>query len=572
MKMKIVALVLVISMVLSACGTKGDSKKGTEENQGNVQENNGNQEGNEVTTAPKADLSEKLSYTIFSQADDDPEFTLDNNAVIQYWKDMFNIEVKWQLPPQGSEQEQLNLMLGTGDYTDVIDVSFSTENLATLYEDGVIYELSEYIEAYMPNYNAFLNKNEDVKSALYDDEGRIYNIAVIKEEPLQWGGLIYRKDILEIMTGGNIAFPSGSEEPSTIEDWEYMLPLMKQYFDMAGMNEYACLIIPACGYFATGELMAGFGIGGTDYVDDSGKVRYGIAEDQFYNYLAKMKEWYEAGYIYSDFASRYQDLFYLPNTALTYGGAAGIWFGFTAQLGGSMSIPDYGLYMDTAPLAAPADTASGIEKPLGVYLDSGRVTSNGGWVVSTACSKDKLIRILSAFDYFYSEEGACTRTMGLSSEQGAADVEGYVKNGMEGGTRKPDSREWTDAMNEDAAREVTDYAANRMPGIEVAYPPRECDLIDGVDIAAVGDSVWTSNGNQNVFPLTVTFTPEETSEINKLSTYMKDYADSMIAKFIMGREELTLDTFKAYQEKLKTLGLESYLSLKQAAYERYLAR
>lgn len=101
---------------------------------------------------------------------------------------------------------------------------------------------------------------------------------------------MYRRDILETMTGGQVAFPSGTEDPSTIEDWEYMLDLMKKYFDASGMPETAGLIIPATGYFSTGELMAGFGIGGVDYIDNDGKAKYGIAEDTLYNYLTKMRE------------------------------------------------------------------------------------------------------------------------------------------------------------------------------------------------------------------------------------------------------------------------------------------
>ena len=86
--------------------------------------------------------------------------------------------------------------------------------------------------------------------------------------------------------------------------------------------------------------MAGFGIGGLQYVED-GTVKYGISQDAFYDYLTKMKEWYSQGYIYSDFASRTDDMFFLPNTALTYGGAAGVWYGITDNIGDSMSLPEY---------------------------------------------------------------------------------------------------------------------------------------------------------------------------------------------------------------------------------------
>ncbi|MDE6167389.1 MAG: hypothetical protein K2G28_02910, partial [Acetatifactor sp.] len=77
---------------------------------------------------------------------------------------------------------------------------------------------------------------------------------------------------------------------------------MKQYFEAANMAEYGCLIIPAVGYFSTGELMSGFGIGGLQYVED-GIVKYGLSQDAFYY------------------------MFFLPNVALTYGGAAGVWYG-----------------------------------------------------------------------------------------------------------------------------------------------------------------------------------------------------------------------------------------------------
>ncbi len=271
------------------------------------------------------------------------------------------------------------------------------------------------------------------------------------------------------------------------------------------------------------------------------------------------------------FASRSQDLFYLPNTALTYGGAAGVWYGLAANLGGAMSLPEYELIMDVQPINSPADTEHGIEKPLGIYLDSGRASNNAGFAVSTACDEEKLIRVLNAFDYFYTEEGSCVRTMGLTSEEGAAECQDYIEKGITNGTREPNSRKWTAEMEKNTEG-VTAFASDRMPGVKVDYPARESDLIDGIYYTDVGHEAWTKYGNANVFPLSVTFTPEETSEINTINTNMQDYANGKIANFIMGRDELTPDTFAAYQQQLKDLGLERYLELRQAGYDRYLAR
>ena len=528
-----------------------------------------------VQAAALADNDKKLTYTAFQQGDDvpNPEEDYRNSAVIHYWQDMFNIEIDWQIPPQGSEADQMSLMLGTGDYTDIMDMGFNTENLGTLCDDGVIYDLTPYLDDCMPNYKAWLDANPDVKSALFDDSGRIYLAATIQDHPKQWGGLVYRRDILETMTGGNVAFPSGSEEPTTIADWEYMLELMKQYFTAAGLPDYACLILPATGYFSTGELISGFGIGGSDYLKEDGSVGYGIAEANFYNYLVKMKEWYAKGYIYADFAGRSQDLFYLPNTALTYGGSAGIWFGLVQQVGDAMSLPEYGLLMDVMPLAAPIDTEHGIETPTPVYLAATRATSNSGWAISTACSKEKLTRILTAIDWFYTDEGAATRSMGLSEEQGAAELAEYLDKGITHGARENGSILWTKEMNEAKDLGQYEFPENRLPGIVVNYATRTCELNEqGIDPNVLGDEVWTKYGGASVYPYVVFFTAEEQEKVNRINTNMQDYAHPMIVNFIMGRAELTPESFKAYQQKLQELGPEEYLSIKQTAYERFAAR
>ena len=44
--------------------------------------------------------------------------------------------------------------------------------------------------------------------------------------------------------------------------------------------------------------MSGFGVN-YYYYQENGEVKFFGLEDGFYNYLAKMNEWYEAGYIYA---------------------------------------------------------------------------------------------------------------------------------------------------------------------------------------------------------------------------------------------------------------------------------
>ena len=164
-------------------------------------------------------------------------------------------------------------MIGTGEYTDFFEITYSQDNTSVLYEDGVIRDLAPYVEQYMPNFKAFLNDpaNADVYNALYDPEGHLFTLPAalrVPDEVIQWGGMVSRRDIVDTMTGGYVFFPSGNEEPTTVEDWEYMLELMKQYFEAAGFKDYAPLILPSNGMFSTGEMLNGFGAAGDFYVVD----------------------------------------------------------------------------------------------------------------------------------------------------------------------------------------------------------------------------------------------------------------------------------------------------------------
>ena len=574
MKKQIMALVVIMILVLSmtACGSDTKESSGSDSKSTESTASGSTPDETSVPEAADIDLSEQQTISVWRFADEGVTIEdVEENPVNVYWQNKFNINIEYQFPPVGSESEQLSLMLGTGDYTDLFDVSYLQDDLGTLHDDGVIQDLAPYIETYMPNYDAFLKDeaNKDIRAAVYDDKGRLFTFATLEEEPMAWGGLVYRRDILEEMTNGNVKFPSGENQPTTVEDWDYMLPLMKEYFENAGLQEYAPLIIPANGYWGSGEVMSGFGIGGTDYIDDSGKVQYGIASDAFYNYLVKMKEWYSTGYVYKDFASRTQDLPYFPNTSLVYSGAAGVYYGLTAHLGTALSVPEQGLEVQVDPIAAPADTDNGVTDPLGIYLYSGRAT--GGWAVTSACSEEKLIRMMTALDYFYSEDGAAVRTMGLSTAEGAAEDAMLLEKGFTEGTRKPNSREWTVEMNANT-EDVNTYSGGRLPGLKIVLPPRESDIVDGVYVAEAGAQAWSKYGHDNCYPFGAKLTSEEAKEANTISTNIQDYANSMIPKFISGQEELSEASFQKYLDQLNSLGLETYLKHKTTAYERYLER
>ncbi len=569
MKKRMLAMLLAGAMIVPAlAGCKSSDSGETTAEAGSTTE----------AEVKEDDLTQSQEISIWLYKDDYTYYdSYSDNPIVTYLNDKFNATLSFQQPAMGSELEQFSLMLGTGSYTDVMEVSYSTESVSTLYEDGVIIDLAPYLENYAPDFYAWLqaDENEDVSKALYDDEGHLFTIPmnVATEETLLWGGLVYREDILETMTGGYVSFPSGEDSPTTVADWEYMLELFTQYFQAAGFTDYAGLILPYMGFFETGELLNGFDAAPSFYVDDDGTVKFGPTEIEFYNYLVKMNEWYEKGYIYQDFASRTNDVFYLPNTALTYGGAAGIWYGLNSQLGDVMSMPEYGLTMNVLPTAAPLDTdndASGLGY---LGIDTARASMNtNGYVVSSSCTEEKLIRWLTICNYLFTEEGGMLKTYGLTTEQGADENSIYQAAGITGGAYTFDGTTFT--YNEKLQPSVGEislagdnmsFIGTRLPGLNI----NTYELANSTEQTVEASGIWRTFGKDNNYPSSITLSGEDSDTNSDNYTNYHDYLVSMVPKFIMGTEELNEDTWNAFVEQMNNLGVTESKELYQTYYDAY---
>ena len=70
------------------------------------------------------DLSEHVTVTMWLFPDDYTYYSsYSDNPVVQYLNEKFNMTMDFQMPPMGSEQDQFNLVIGTGEYTDLFAVT-----------------------------------------------------------------------------------------------------------------------------------------------------------------------------------------------------------------------------------------------------------------------------------------------------------------------------------------------------------------------------------------------------------------------------------------------------------------
>ena len=577
MKKVLLCLSLIVAIGLfAACGSSNDNDTDSS------QQETSQTQDESVTPAPGGNLAgggldainwdEHVTFTWWLLPPPPNDFynTANDNAVVNYLEQRFNVTFSFEEPVIGTEGDALALMMGTGRYTDVIHLGVYPGSVTQLYDDGIIVNIAEWLE-YMPNLQNIINTQPEIARGVFDDAGRILTLPEFAMGTgYPWAGFMYRHDILEAMTDGNVQFPSGNNSPSTIADWEYMLPLMQAYFQAAGFADYAPLIIPFSGTFHWGDLKSGFGANHTFYVRD-GIVHAGITEPAMFEYVSTMRDWFERGWIHSDFASRTTDLFFMPNNPLVFGGAAGTFFGFEMHIGDRMSMPEFGMNFDVR--AIPSPLAPGIthrdmmrrsEDTFGVVLGSAVYTGN-----------NDIGRFLAIMDYFYSDDGSLTRTIGLRADQIP------LGNTLMAAAEMTDGAWWRDESGnvvinpniDDVGGHIARLAVNagRMPGIY----RRDVMNANLTEEAANARAVWgAQDETTEVHPLPPVLSPtvEEASTLAANDIHITDHINQTIAMFIMGTTPLNESTWNDFLNQLNSFGLEANRAIWQAAYDRYLMR
>jgi len=578
---KVLALMLSLMMLLpllTACGSEadpsaasqGDSQIAESSNVGDAADPTS--EGSDLPAGIDWTVHETFTWWTNSRANN-YYASYNDNPVVKYLEEKFNVTFEFTEPVAGTEVDSLALMFGTGQYTDIVAMNQFQSNREELHEDGVIIDIAEYLD-YMPNLRMRMDADPAYNSHLYNDAGQFWHVDGYTEENRKSSyGLVYRRDILETMTGGNVQFPSGSDEPETIEDWDYMLPLFKEYFENLGLVEYAPLIIPYLGFFSFAELTDSYGVFPYNYYVDGKTVYYGPAQDGWREYVTKMNEWYKAGYIYQDFATRTQDFMFQPNPSLLYGNGAGIWMGVLSHLGDAMSDPESDVVYDVRPLKSPV--AEGYTVTDQLRRNASRSDGSGtAYAITTKCENPA--KLLSIIDYLYSDEGGMLTAYGLTKEQIPDSDTVYAANGLEEGAY------WFDDNGNFVYNPLLDVAGGKLDSScfnGSAFPGYVRNSFGNLmlsDEVRNAYDKWCGvdelTDKMQIPPLSSTDEEEAEMEAANPDNALYNYPMEMTTKFIIGTEPLDDESWNKHLEQLEAMGLSTVLKNLQAAYDRFLAR
>ena len=102
----------------------------------------------------------------------------ETNPLTLMLEDLTNVHIEWTTCPEADFKQKLNLMLAGGSYPDIIMRSnFSGAEEQLYYQQGVLYELGQYIDAYCPNTVALFEEYPLVKAKLSREGGtKLYSL------------------------------------------------------------------------------------------------------------------------------------------------------------------------------------------------------------------------------------------------------------------------------------------------------------------------------------------------------------------------------------------------------------
>ena len=502
------------------------------------------------------------------------------------------INLEFQIPPASSQKDNLITMISTGEYTDMIDISMYPGSIVDLYDQGTVQDLTQYVEDYMPNYLAFLNKHPELKQTatnLVDGEKKYLQIYGyhIPDTFDQWCGFEYRRDWIikygknpnddSAFSGeytvknadgtvdntswvDNIVFPSGGSDPIYISDWEWMFGIFKTALQQEGIDDGYCLSLSYGGYEGTGMLVSSFGGGGTTWYKNKDKIEFGLTSDNFRTYLTAMNQWYKNGWIDTAFPEHSMDIFYKIDNTKVRQGKVGLWIGTQSELIGKLATEDgYTKDMVVYTARLPINDLYGTDAQKNVepycFYQAGLEASP--IVITDKAAKKDMVALCSFIDSLYDEKNILVNNYGLNKEEyETTKNELYTRSGLTEGsyTITTDSEgnniiKHVDKLNADLDLRhacIINRISIGLKGWTDEYQFVEPSWTDTWRHALAEWNAYTNTGM--IFPSFISqLSAEDGSVQSKIETNVSEFASKNVPSFVQGtKDPSNEDDWNAY--------------------------
>lgn len=535
MKKKLL-LIAPLALTLFACGSNEEAQVEDGNTLTEEQIENVNKEG-----FPIVDETVEMNFFAGKAPQNAPH---DWNDILIWneYEDMTNINIDWTQVQTDALEEQKQLSLVQDDLPDVYFVSsFVNQDLQKYGNQGVFLELTDLIDEYAPNLNKLMNEDPSIRKALTFPDGSIYSLpSVIDKDFTSFvvsARPFYNQDWLDEV---------GGEEPTTTDEFYDYLVSMKEADPVGGgktiplggtsVNE---IVQTFSGSF--GVMNRGTRNGPIDYDEEQDDVRFYPNTDNYKELLQYFHKLYS------------EDL--LDPNIFTID-----WGGFLANAQENL----YGTFVFYDPTELFGEEIGQqytglipLEGPYGDRLFS-KVAPNVNTIGNFIITKDNPNPAAAVrwMDYFYSDEGAKFYYMGIEGEtyeevDGKVEYVDSIKN-PEGDT----------TFEQEVAKYVTwlgptqGLAKEEFSSVSEGAPQ---SLESAERIKPYIPEIWTG----------FTYTNDENEILTSIGEDIVKYVEESRDQFISG--DKSFDEWNDYVETLDQIGLEDYMEVQRAAYERYVS-
>jgi putative aldouronate transport system substrate-binding protein len=483
-------------------------------------------------------VKEPITLNILSGKTDQPDFN--EMPLFKDYEKKTNIHINWTLAGDDIG-EKVSILLATNDLPDVIMKNyFSDTDLVRYGSMGTFVGLNDLIDKYAPNYKKLQEQYPQIPKAM-NMGGNEYSMPYIcLSDSVKIRKSYINKKWLDAV---------GIKMPTTLDEYYEVLKAFKTKDPNGnGKNDE----IPLGGTdisSITTSLYGAFGLmnrgANNGYVDEDPKnpekLRFYRADDNMKQLLQYVNKLYKEGLIDKNIFTANLNTFSANGDKNVYGA-----HNILPTFIGPKCQDDF-VALD-APLKGPNG-----DQIWGYVL--GTVFTKGSFVIT----KDNKYpeATMRWVDYFYSEEGSNEFCLGQEGKtytktaDGKYELTDYV-------TKNPDGLNLDQVL-----AKFTPYGGGANPTVITDDNFKGAETyktsMDGTPKFKkyVPDEIW------EIFSLT----PEEAEQFNGVAADLQTLITQSEAKFITG--ELPFSEWDNYVAKLKKAGMDEYVKIKQAAYDRY---
>lgn len=555
-KYKLISILLIFAIgtgvLLTACGSKGNgsndqvvSKDGNETPDKDDPSNN-----NDDKDIPDGEDGETdgFSYpmegnktlTYWTELNNNVSANYTNLAETPLYREVFErtgVTIKFEHPAAGQAEEQLNLMLASGELPDIIEYGWMNfpGGPEKAIQDGYILELTEIIEKYGSNLTAFLQERPDVDKMVKTDEGNYYVFPFIRgdDELLVSSGPIIRKDWLDDLN---------LDVPETMEEWYTALKGFKDEKGASAPLTYEDYMMDWGAFSGAYGVRKGF-------YQENGEIVFGDIEPGFKDFLEEYSKWYKEGLLDQDIAT----VDAKQITAKMTGDQSGASLGWMAsRLGTWMESvtptnPEYEL------VGAPYPVLEKGETPKFGSYEFPYANSNSAAITTSCKDVEAAARFL---DYAYGEEGHFLFNFGIEGE--SYNMEDDYPKYADVLYNDPDGKPLNEAIAAYVRSNYNGPFVQDKRYIEQYLPlPQQQEAYQ----------TWVKIDAANYLLPPITPTPDESQEFATIMNEINTYKDEMFLKFLFGDE--SIEGFDKYVDTIKNMGIDRAIEIQKNALERY---